>query len=65
MLYRTLESFKEYAVIQQNSAEILTMFRNKPHIWEEQEFIGLDQSVYFKSIDVYLPLALIYKNVSL
>lgn len=65
MLYRTLESFKEYAIIQQNSAEILTMFRNKPHIWEEQEFIGLDQSVYFKSIDVHLPLALIYKNVSL
>lgn len=65
MLYRTLESFKEYAIIQQNSAEILTMFRNKPHIWEEQEFIGLDQSVYFKSIDVHLPLSLIYKNVNL
>lgn len=65
MLYRTLESFKEYAIIQQNSAEVLTMFRNKPHIWEEQEFIGLDQSVYFKSIDVHLPMSLIYKNVNL
>lgn len=65
MLYRTLESFKEYVIIQQNSAEILTMFRNKPQIWEEQEFIGLENTVYFKSIDVHLPLSLIYKNVTL
>lgn len=65
MLYRTLESFKEYAIIQQNSPEVLTMFRNKPHIWEEQEFIGSENTVYFKSIDVHLPLSLIYKNVTL
>ena len=65
MKYRTLESFKEYVIIQQNSAEILTLFRSEPHIWEEQEFTGVSNSVYFKSIDVYLPLALIYKNVEL
>lgn len=65
MKYRTLESFKEYVIVQQNSAEILTLFRSKPNIWEEQEFTGLSNSVYFKSIDVHLPLALIYKNVEL
>lgn len=65
MKYRTLESFKEYVIIQQNSAEILTLFRSEPHIWEEQEFTGLSNSVYFKSIDVHLPLALIYKNVEM
>lgn len=63
--YRTLESFKEYAIVQQNAAEILTLFRREPHTWEEQEFEGLSNSVYFKSIDVHLPLALIYKNVKL
>ena len=65
MKYRTLESFKEYVIVQQNSAEILTLFRSEPHIWEEQEFAGVSNSVYFKSIDVHLPLALIYKNVEL
>jgi Uma2 family endonuclease len=65
MKYRTLESFQEYVIVQQDSAEVLSFFRSGPHTWEEQEFNGLDHTVYFKSIDIHLPLALIYKKVAL
>ena len=62
--YRSLESFQEYVLIQQDHSEILTLFRSTPHTWEEEEFVGIETTIHFKSIDVHLPLSLIYRNVT-
>jgi Uma2 family endonuclease len=63
--YRSLESFVEYILVRQDLPEVLSFFRSEPHHWEETLFEGLEKSLYCQSIDVYLPLELIYKNVEL
>ena len=65
MLYRELESFKEYVLIRQDTPEIVSMYRSQPSQWEETEVNGQEESVWFKSIDIRIPLALIYRNVEL
>lgn len=61
--YRSLPSFREYVLVRQDRAEATAYFREQPGLWPEQKFEGLDSSVYFKSLDVWLPMSLIYRKV--
>ncbi|MBP6827723.1 MAG: Uma2 family endonuclease [Saprospiraceae bacterium] len=61
--YRSLPSFKEYALVRQDAPEVLTFFREKPDTWKENMVKGADQSVHFQSINTDLALQLIYRNV--
>ncbi len=63
MEYRTLPTFKEYVLIRQTAPQIVSFLREAPDLWRESEVAGLDQEVYFKSIDVRLALPLIYRQV--
>ena len=62
--YRTLPSFKEYVLIRQDTPQVTCFFREAPDLWRESEVRGLDQEVLFKSVDVRLALALIYRKVA-
>ena len=61
--YRSLPSFREYVLVRQNAPEVLTFFREEPDLWRENMVTGLDQSVYFRSIEAQLALQLIYRNI--
>lgn len=61
--YRSLPSFREYAVVRQNAPEVLTFYREQPDTWKEKMTRGIEQSVHFRSIGVDLALQLIYRNI--
>lgn len=61
--YRSLSSFKEYVLVRQDAPEVLTFFRVKTNLWQEEEFLGLENQVQLKSLDVYLCLKDIYRRV--
>ena len=61
--YRSLPSFKEYALVRQDAPEVLTFFREKPDTWKETMVKNIDQSIHFQSINVDLALQLIYRNI--
>jgi Uma2 family endonuclease len=62
--YQSLKSFKEYVLIRQGKPEVKTFFREENDLWRTKDFEGIENSVYFKSIDVTLPLSRIYKNIA-
>ena len=61
--YRSLPSFKEYALVRQDAPEVLTFFREKPDTWKEFMVKGIDQNVHFQSVNIDLALQLIYRNI--
>ena len=61
--YRSLPSFREYALVRQDAPEVLTFFRETPDTWKEAMVKGVEKSVHFRSIGVDLPLPLIYRNI--
>ena len=61
--YRSLPSFREYVLIRQNVPETLSFFREAPDLWRESSVEGLEKEVYFRSVDVRLAVALLYRNV--
>jgi Uma2 family endonuclease len=63
--YKTLESFKEYVLIDQNKCYVETHFREEPKIWKGTDYTNIQDSLYLKSIDCTILLADIYENISL
>ncbi len=61
--YRSIPSFREYALVRQDAPEVLTFFREKPDTWKELMVKGVDRSVHFRSINVDLAMQLIYRNI--
>ncbi len=58
--YQSLPSLQEYVVIEQDFVEI-EIFRKKNHWQSEHYFLG--DSVYFSSIDLSIPVEVIYSRV--
>jgi Uma2 family endonuclease len=63
--YKTLESFNEYVLIDQNKCYIETHFREEPNVWKGTDYKNINDSIYLKSIDCTISLADIYENISL
>jgi Uma2 family endonuclease len=61
LAYQSLETLEEYMIVAQERAEI-TIFR-RVNKWKPETVAGLDQSASFKSLDLMLPLTLIYDGV--
>jgi Uma2 family endonuclease len=61
--YRSLSSFKEYVLVRQDKPEVLTFFRVQPNMWQEEEFLGLDQQIPLKSLGVALNSKDIYRRI--
>ncbi len=62
--FRSLPTFREYVLVRQDVPEILSFFREAPDLWRESSVEGLENSVHFRSVDVVLDLALLYRNVT-
>ena len=61
--YRSLSSFKEYVLVRQDVAEVLTFYKVKSNLWQEEEFSGLEGVVPLKSLGIELRLGDIYRRV--
>jgi Uma2 family endonuclease len=63
--YKTLDSFKEYVLINQKKCAIETRFREEPDLWREKTYTELTDSLYLKSVDCRIDLSMIYRKVVL
>src|SRR5690348_13356166 len=61
LAYQSLETLEEYMIVAQDRPEI-TIFR-RANNWKPETVAGLDQNVSLKSLDLMLPLTLIYEGV--
>ena len=61
--YQSLDSFKEYALIRQELAEVQTRFREAPDLWCSIDFASLDTTLHLKSVGVRIDMKRIYKGV--
>ncbi|MDX2070071.1 MAG: Uma2 family endonuclease [Haliscomenobacter sp.] len=61
--YRSLPSFKEYVLVRQDKPEVLTFYKVKSNLWQEEEFVGLEGVVSLKSLGIELRLGDIYRRV--
>lgn len=61
--YKTLESFKEYILIDQNKCFIETHFKEKTHVWQGTDYNDITGSIYLKSLDCSIDIADIYENI--
>jgi Uma2 family endonuclease len=63
--YKTLETFQEYVLIDQNKCYIETHFREEPKVWKGTDHNDINSSIYLKSIDCTISIADIYENIAL
>ena len=63
--YKTLESFREYILIDQNKCLVETHFKEEPNVWKGTDYKDINASIYLKSIDCTILLADIYENITL
>lgn len=63
--YKTLESFQEYVLIDQNKCYVETHFREEPNVWKGTDFKDINASIHLKSIDCTISIADIYENITL
>ena len=61
--YKTLDSFKEYVLIDQKRCFVETRFREEPDLWREKKYTELTDSVYFKSVDCHIDMSMIYRKI--
>jgi Uma2 family endonuclease len=61
--YKSLESFREYVLVEQDSPEVTRFYKPKEGSWEEAISDQLQQQIHLKSLDIHLSLARIYRNI--
>jgi Uma2 family endonuclease len=61
--YKSLESFQEYVLVEQDNPEVTRFYRQKEGVWEEATADKLEQQIHLKSLDIHLSLARIYRNI--
>jgi Uma2 family endonuclease len=62
--YKTLPSFREYALIHQDEARIDFYLRDEDDFWQASSVQGLNGEAHFQSIGVSVSLSKIYRNVT-
>lgn len=63
--YRTILSFKEYVLIEQDKQQVEVWFRSKENTWEINTFVGQDADIFLNSIGVTISMSDIYENIDL
>jgi len=63
MWYRSIPSFKEYVLIQSESMNVESWYKEEENLWRIQPADKLAQSIRLFTLDIDLPLEEIYKRV--
>ncbi len=61
--YKTLPSFKEYVIVEQDFPWVMASFKTAENTWNDLEATQLDQSIFLRSINCSIDLKRIYRNV--
>jgi|SRR5579862_1983898 len=62
--YRTVESLQEYALVSQAEPRVEIFRREGNGEWVFSEFVGLDATARFRSVECTIPLGKIYSKVA-
>ncbi|MFN0035744.1 MAG: Uma2 family endonuclease [Saprospiraceae bacterium] len=62
-LYKTLPSFREYVLVEQNGVSVETRFRVEPNLWREQTETNQAAMVRLDSLGLEIAVRDIYKRV--
>ncbi len=62
-LYKTLPSFREYVLVEQNKISVETRFRVEPNLWRENRETEIEATLKLESLGISLPIKDIYKKV--
>ena len=63
--YRTIESLKDYILVNQNGILIEQFIRQADNTWALRDYRQLDEELKIDSLGVRIPLALIYERVEI
>jgi Uma2 family endonuclease len=63
--YRTIESLREYILVEQNQARIEQYIRKTDNTWTLRDYLSLDVELKLDSIGVSIPLRTVYERVEL
>ncbi len=61
--YKSLESLREYVLIDQKKCAVETFFREEQNLWRNTIVNDMGSSIYLKSLDCAIDLAKIYKRI--
>ncbi len=62
--YSTLDSFREYILIDQNKCSIETRFREEPDLWRKNTYSDLNGKLVLRSIGCEIDINMIYRLVN-
>lgn len=63
--YRTLPTFREYVLIEQEEHKVEVWYRIKENTWEIQTYVGQEVDVVLNTLGVNVPISDIYENIEL
>jgi Uma2 family endonuclease len=61
--YKTLETLREYVLVDQKACYVESRFREEPNLWRDTIVTDIASSIYLKSIDGSIDITKIYKHV--
>lgn len=61
--YKHLPSFQEYVLIEQDQPVVDVFHKKENGAWEMNSYIGLEEMMILKTLDIKIPLADIYEDV--
>ena len=62
--YKTLQSFREYLLVDSYRCRMESRFREEPDLWRESIVTELDKSISLKSVGSELQLADVYRHIT-
>lgn len=62
--YKSLDTFEEYVLIDQEMPIVEVYFKNKDTTWQSNIYIGLEEEVHLQSVDTRLKMTDIYKKIT-
>ncbi len=63
--YRTIPTFKEYVLIEQDEQKVEVWYRIKENTWEINTFLGQSTDFTLKSLGINVPMVEIYESIEL
>lgn len=60
---KTLDSFKEYVLIDSKTPHVFTYYREDKGLWRIGNYYEMDQEVEFLTLNVKIPMTVIYEGV--
>ncbi len=61
--YKTLPSFQEYVLIEQNMPFVTASYKIAERTWQDANAEGIEDTIYLRSLDITLSLKRLYKGI--